>query len=146
MFYSFNSSECIVWEHMLSRPLRKQRQSNACLVLRVAFLSLAPALPTSREKSSVTDREAQNIRISPFGNRYPYPYCMKGPCGDEIFVSEGYENDHASDFLTSDDSVLEGGKRNDSLARPVSRGIDSRELSWSISVLNKTDHPHSTKE
>ena len=68
MFYSFNSSECIVWEHMLSQPIRKQRQSNACLVLRVAFLSLAPALSTSREKSSVTESKPwsskyQNITI-----------------------------------------------------------------------------------
>lgn len=71
---------------------------------------------------------------------------MKGPCGGEIFVSEEYENDHALDFLTSNDSVLEGGKGNDSLARSVSRGIDSREFSWSISVPNKKGHHHSTKE
>lgn len=71
---------------------------------------------------------------------------MKGPCGGEICVSEGYENDHTLDFLTSDDSVLEGGKRNDSLARSVRRGIDSKEFTWSISVPNKKDHHHSTKE
>lgn len=59
---------------------------------------------------------------------------MKGPCGADICLSEGYENDHTLDYLTSDDSVLEGGKRNDSLVRSV------------VDLSSKKDHHHSTKE
>jgi len=59
---------------------------------------------------------------------------MKGPRGADICVSEGCENDHALDFLTSNDSVLEGGKRNDSLVRSV------------VDLSSKKDHHHSTKE